>query len=412
VKEVAVEEHPAPVSLQVDADKLVGIDEKAEKMRIVYDEVDLPIEDIIIPEKRQREFHPEIVEVLRESIYREGLKHRIGVSRHPDGTPWLTSGFHRLKALDGNGVKMIPCRVKTVFGADGQISQDPSDLLWDTLDELEENLCRGGMSVAETCSALFLREATLKDLGLRAESGKGNHGKGERSRTLTTEELAKKLGISERVYQEYTQIGRNIDPSVMEKIVKSPGKLKDNKSEMKKIARIKEPEKQDEVVDNIESGRAKNVEAAVNPSTPSTVDVKNNDQAAMLNTDTASKTNEQVLADAKARKEAYEKAEADKKETEKEADEEEPHLVCKIDTGHVPAREFIDLIESYLHSSAFVWSANMSSVLDDGTSDDNATYFVVPDGYGSRFEFTKALRSQMKPKWIIDVGWLNFDASP
>ena len=144
--------------------------------------VEIPLKDIKV---KFRLRNPSDVKVdgLAESIEQLGLLHPI----HVDGSKYLLSGYHRFLAFQKLGMETIPSVIKD------------EDHRFSELVELDENIQRNPLNHLEFCSHIVRREELMEDLGLTYKRGDNRHTKDETK--LTTKDLAKSIGLSERPYQ-------------------------------------------------------------------------------------------------------------------------------------------------------------------------------------------------------------------
>ena len=159
--------------------------------------VSIPVEDIKVI-SRLRKVDEEKVKDLAQSIKEIDLLHPLQVSKR--GSEYiLTSGNHRLKAMQLLEKATVPCVVRE---EDNTINQ---------LIEIEENLCSKRLNAIQEAEHIVLREQLLIKLGRKAVVGSNQYtGEG-----ITNTELASQLGISRRIYSYKKQIN-NLEPEVKE----------------------------------------------------------------------------------------------------------------------------------------------------------------------------------------------------
>ena len=228
--------------------------------------LEIPIEDIIIPDIKQGSVHPTTVQQIAESIGDIGQLHPILIT--PDNV--LITGLQRLEALRLLGRPLVRAVILP-------ISKSFAELV-----AIDENLFRRGISTLEQGELIVRRTELLDELGLRAHVGQGRppavikgripasistwyEGNGEPQNTLitgrkTTKELAQEHGISERVFQQRAQIVRNIPRDVRDAI-RTTG-LADCRNELLRLAKIQNPEEQRCVVSKVINGEAKGIREA------------------------------------------------------------------------------------------------------------------------------------------------------
>ena len=142
------------------------------------------------------------VEGLAETIDQLGLLHPI----HVDGNMYLLSGYHRYLAHQKLGRETIPSVIKD------------QDHRFSELVEIDENIQRNPLNHLEFCSHIIRREELMDDLGLLYRRGDNRHTRDETK--LTTKDLAKSIGLSERPYQLRKQLS-NIHPEVHDLLVET-----------------------------------------------------------------------------------------------------------------------------------------------------------------------------------------------
>ena len=139
--------------------------------------VNIPVEDIKVI-SRLRKVDEGKVKDLAQSIKEIDLLHPLQVSKR--GSEYiLTSGNHRLKAMQLLEKATVPCVVRE---EDNTINQ---------LIEIEENLCSKRLNAIQEAEHIVLREQLLIKLGRKAVVGSNQYtGEG-----ITNTELASQLGI-------------------------------------------------------------------------------------------------------------------------------------------------------------------------------------------------------------------------
>ena len=140
---------------------------------------EIPIDSIKI-RYRLRTPKQQLIEELSESIRTLGLLNPITV----DNELYLIAGFHRLHALKLLGHNTVPVIIKDY------------SKLHSELGEIDENYKRGSLSHIEIAEHMVKREEILGKMGLRMGSGFNSN-----KTLISTEELAKELGISKRQYR-------------------------------------------------------------------------------------------------------------------------------------------------------------------------------------------------------------------
>lgn len=128
----------------------------------------VPIADIVVPERRQRSTHG--TDELQASIAEVGLLNPIVITE----SRRLVAGLHRLRACQALGWSTIPARILPLSAVDAELA------------EIDENLCRAELTVLERAEHLSRRkvlyEARHPDAKVGAKGG-GRGGKGSRPGT-------------------------------------------------------------------------------------------------------------------------------------------------------------------------------------------------------------------------------------
>jgi len=159
--------------------------------------VEVPITNIKVATRLRATSQEKVLE-LAASIRQLGvLLHPITVSQK--GSKYLLlSGNHRLEAMKHLGFETIPAL----------ITKEGDDLI-EQLVECQENLVRADLNAIQTAEHIVKQEELLSALGQRSERGDNRW---KRS-GLTTEELAKSMGVTKRAYQ-YKKSVSNLHPEV------------------------------------------------------------------------------------------------------------------------------------------------------------------------------------------------------
>jgi ParB family chromosome partitioning protein len=180
------------------------------------------------------------VKELAESIREIGLLNPITVT----SSHVLITGAHRLEAVKLLGWGAIDANISDATGLQAELA------------EIDENLIRNDLDLITIGELAIRRDEILEGLGVRAKVGQGRPSEnGELNSPLkTTADIAKEIGVTERVLQQNKQLARNLTPEVKE-IVRDHDIPK---TDALKLARM-EPEKQRRVAGKIASGEAKSV---------------------------------------------------------------------------------------------------------------------------------------------------------
>lgn len=156
-----------------------------------------------------------------------------------------TAGAHRLEACKRLGWHEIECNVAEIDGPEAELA------------EIDENLVRHNLNHVDEGEQLLRRKEIYETLNPETKAATGKKLAEKRwnaSETVShalpktfAEDTAEKMGITPRVVQMKVQVARDLTPDT-KKIVKEHGISEKNSL---KLARIKEPEKQKEVAENI-----------------------------------------------------------------------------------------------------------------------------------------------------------------
>lgn len=180
------------------------------------------------------------VSELAESIKNIGLINPITVRKDENNGYALIAGLHRLEAFKSLNRDEIQVNVLSV-------EENEADLM-----EIDENLIRNEIHFIDRGDLFNRRDEILINLGIRAREGRPKN-TAESAELLTTKDIAKEIGISERKLYEEKQISRTLIPEAKEII-----KIKElPKEEAKRIAK-EEPELQKKIISKLANGVAKN----------------------------------------------------------------------------------------------------------------------------------------------------------
>ena len=167
-----------------------------------YDEKLIPIEEIIIGERKRSQYSEEKVNQLAGSIQDIGLMNPITITEDKH----LIAGYHRILAFKELGKSEIPYRMTTV-----------TEPLKNELQEIDENLIRGGLIALEECEQIHRRKEIYEELypetkqyssELQRRVRRGdNLSSGEKA---FSQEIADKMGISQRTIQRRIKVARGL----------------------------------------------------------------------------------------------------------------------------------------------------------------------------------------------------------
>lgn len=162
----------------------------------------------------------------------------------------LIAGYHRVLAARELQWPEIDARI---FEGDELNSR---------LAEIDENLVRLELSELERGELILEREAVLKAMGLRANSGTNlKNGTGDKLTpvTKTTADIATEMGVSERTLQRTKSVVEKLPEPVRDAIRTTP--VANNRSDLERLAK-EVPETQAAIVEQIKTGAAQNVTEA------------------------------------------------------------------------------------------------------------------------------------------------------
>lgn len=211
----------------------------------------MEIDKIIIKERKRTCGD---VDQLAESIKSVGLMNPVTVNKAGE----LVAGYHRIEACKKLGWKEIPVTILDV------------DELTSELAEIDENLIRNPLTDLERANQMQRRkeiyEALHPESKPEEQRKKGLNTSNEKISSLKkhktfTQDTAEKTGKSQRSIQQDVQIATNISEEVKQEIKDSP--IENKKSDLLELAKVKEPEKQKELVEKVKTGQAKSIKAAM-----------------------------------------------------------------------------------------------------------------------------------------------------
>ena len=198
---------------------------------------DIPVNDIKI-RFRLRTPKDSKIEEIAGSIKTLGLISPITV----DSKNYLIAGFHRLHAYKLLGLETIPSIVKDTSKVYGELM------------EIDENLKRSELNHIEVAEHMVKREELLEGLGVRMKRGGNQYSDG----LVTTSELAKEVGMSNRIYRLKRQPAK-IEEEVRDLIRDTT--WAENLMDMVKLSQ-QEPEVQYKISQMLISGKAQTFKRA------------------------------------------------------------------------------------------------------------------------------------------------------
>jgi len=199
----------------------------------------ISIDEIMVKSGR-RPINQEKVKELSESIGTIGLINPITITTNTE----LIAGEHRLEAVKLLGWKDIEAIILDVIGLRAELA------------EIDENLIRNVFDHVEMGELANRREEILEELGLRAKSGDNQFTGGENNSppVKTTADMAKEMGVSERVLQQNKRLAKHLTPEAKEAVVKH-NIPKDQAYELCR----EDPETQNKIVAMLDSGEVENI---------------------------------------------------------------------------------------------------------------------------------------------------------
>jgi DNA modification methylase len=208
----------------------------------------VPIDDVVVT-KRHRPLRD--TTALAESIQSLGLLNPITITE----SMRLVAGHHRLEACRSLGWGKIPANVVKL------------DELRAELAEIDENLIRTELDVLERSGHLARRKEIYEALFPETKHGGDRRSEEARSKRNNfdlksfAEDTSEKTGVSSRTVEQEVQIASGLAAETKRIIRKTP--LADSKTELLKLARIKDPERQAEVAQRVVAGEVKTVAQAI-----------------------------------------------------------------------------------------------------------------------------------------------------
>jgi N6-adenosine-specific RNA methylase IME4 len=163
------------------------------------------------------------------------------------------AGAHRLEACRRLGYEEIRCTTRSFDSLQADMAQ------------IDENLVRNELSALERSEAISKRKTIYESIHPVTKQGaakkpKGGTPKDEKVASFV-DDTSKKTGMSSRVIQLDAQVIKGLPKDLRDRIRKTD--LADNRSELLKLGKIKDPEEQRRVVTMVLDKKAKNVEDAL-----------------------------------------------------------------------------------------------------------------------------------------------------
>lgn len=211
----------------------------------------IPLELIDIPADRLRDLDLAWVEALAGMIQVSGQHQPIVLRPHGDERYWLVAGEHRFAAVARNGAPDILAIVRV-------LTDDEARLV-----EIDENLIRRELGPLDR--ALFLAERKRVWERLHPETAHGGNraeksGKFQVAKLATrfSEDVAEKVGLSERSVQRACEIAAGLRPETLADLRRTY--LADHQRDLEAYSKLS-PEQQRVALDKLTSGAAETVKA-------------------------------------------------------------------------------------------------------------------------------------------------------
>ncbi|MCK1271090.1 ParB N-terminal domain-containing protein [Bradyrhizobium sp. 49] len=156
----------------------------------------IALSGIDVPAERLRALRQEAVDVLAESMKRNGLIHPVTLRKRAGRGYWVVAGAHRLAAAEKLGWREIACVILDKY------SEDEATLI-----EIDENLTRSELSPAERARHIKRRKAIYEKAHPETKNGATGKGRGkqlsqnEEAKERFTADTARKTGKSEAAVQ-------------------------------------------------------------------------------------------------------------------------------------------------------------------------------------------------------------------
>jgi hypothetical protein len=161
---------------------------------------------ITVPPERHRALRPEIVDELAASMQAQGQLQPILLRPRDAAGYWLVAGRHRLEAAKRLKWETVDALICSAMSADEA-----------ELAEIDENLCRAGLSPAERAAHQAARKAIYERLHPETRKGATGRGRAKKSQVETSkpadayiEDTARKTGKSRATVAREAHRGETI----------------------------------------------------------------------------------------------------------------------------------------------------------------------------------------------------------
>jgi 16S rRNA G966 N2-methylase RsmD len=206
----------------------------------------IPVKSIKVS-TRLRNLNMDKVDELSQSIEILGLLNPLTITT--DNV--LISGNHRLESFKQLGKDVIPCKI---VDFDEYLIQ---------LAEIDENIIRNNLNDIELGEHLIKRDNILEKLGMRYVQGDNQHTGGGATISpppVSTKDISKSIGVSERTTQLKKSIVKHLHPDVRDTLRNS--QFANNTTGLLKLSRLDE-ETQMKVSNRLSTGKDTDIKASI-----------------------------------------------------------------------------------------------------------------------------------------------------
>ncbi|PIE13797.1 MAG: chromosome partitioning protein ParB [Rhodobacterales bacterium] len=196
----------------------------------------IPLYKIIVAD-RLRSVDEDWAQAIAASIEQNGLMEPLVVRPLKKGMFALVAGAHRHRGLEIAGLTECDCSVMELTKAEARLA------------EIDENLMRRELSALDR--AVFLSDRKRVYEELHPETKKGGDRKSDEAKIKTqtlrfdtfTEDVAEKVGLSQRTIQDAVALVKNLDPSAIEVLRDSP--IASNGAQLKALSKLSADQQRD-----------------------------------------------------------------------------------------------------------------------------------------------------------------------